>query len=355
MAYRRCPAGRPVAAGLDGSGRLAWPLPKLGFDLGGVAIERLHVEDGRAVLGDGASDARLALEKLDFKGELRSLAGPIKGEGSFVIAGRHYPYRLSAGRIGEDGGMKVRLAVDPIDHPLTAEAEATIWVDHAKPRFEGSIQFGRSVGRAPAGAQALIVDSWRVSARVKGDSSAAAFEQIEFQYGPDDRAIKLRGSAKLTLGQRQRSRGVLVATDRRRPRAGASGGAPTRWRPSGRWPGVTIASRLPIPATLSIGVETSPWRRRIARVGLDVNRRRRPRRQKPGCVRGRQVRLSGRLGTTRRAGQGSARVEAADPERSLLGWASVATTIRNRRSVAARRHRRRQRRRCRSRLNLGSS
>ena len=38
----------------------------------------------------------LVLENLEFKGELRSLAGPIKGEGSFVIAGQHYPYRISA-------------------------------------------------------------------------------------------------------------------------------------------------------------------------------------------------------------------------------------------------------------------
>jgi uncharacterized protein involved in outer membrane biogenesis len=320
--------GPEFAAGLDGSGRLAWPLPKLGFDLGGVAIERLHVEDGRAVLGDGASDARLALEKLDFKGELRSLAGPLKGEGSFVIAGRHYPYRLSAGRIGEDGGMKVRLAVDPIDDPLTAEAEATIWVDHAKPRFEGSIQFGRSVGRAPAGAQALIVDSWRVSARVKGDSSAAAFEQIEFQYGPDDRAIKLRGSAKLTLGQQPEIHGAfsspqidvdrvlaLPEAARRRPLAAIRALAES----------LTIASRLPIPATLSIGVENvTLGGAALARVGLDVKSDaggldvKSLELRAPGIT---QVRLSGRLGTTPTGPrfEGSARIEAADP-RTLLAW-----------------------------------
>ena len=320
--------GPEFAAGLDGSGRLAWPLPKLGFDLGGVAIERLHVEDGRAVLGDGASDARLALEKLDFKGELRTLAGPIKGEGSFVIAGRHYPYRLSASRIAEDGGMKVRLAVDPIDHPLTAEAEATIWVDDAKPRFEGSVQFGRSVGRAPAGAQALIVDSWRVSARVKGDASAAVFEQIEFQYGPDDRATKLRGSAKLTLGQRPEIQGAfsspqidvdrvlaLPEAARHRPLAAIRALAES----------LAAASRLPIPATLSIGVESvTLGGGALARVGLEVRSDadgldiKSLELRAPGIT---QVRLSGRLGSapTGPRFEGSARIEAADP-RTLLAW-----------------------------------
>ena len=104
--------GPELAAGLDGSGRIAWPLPKLGFDLEGVSIERLQIEDGRAVLTDAASDTRLVLEKLEFRGELRSLAGPVKGDGSFVVAGQRYPYRVSTGRIAEDGGVKVRLAVE---------------------------------------------------------------------------------------------------------------------------------------------------------------------------------------------------------------------------------------------------
>ena len=91
--------GPELAAGLDSSGHMAWPLPKLGFDLEGVSIERLQVEDGRAVLADAASDTRVTLEKVEFKGELRSLAGPVKGDGSFVVSGQRYPYRISTGRI----------------------------------------------------------------------------------------------------------------------------------------------------------------------------------------------------------------------------------------------------------------
>ena len=34
-------------------------------------------------------------------------------------------------------------------------------------------------------------------------------EQIEFQYGPDERAIKLRGDAKLTFGSQPQVNGVL--------------------------------------------------------------------------------------------------------------------------------------------------
>ena len=145
--------GPELTAGLDPSGHLSWPVPKLGFDLDGVAIERLNIEDGRAVLVDAASDSRLVFDKVEFHGELRSLAGPVKGDGSFVVAGQTYPYRVSTSRVADDGGVKVRLAVEPVDAPLTAEADLTISIERGTPRFEGGIQVTRAVGRAPAGAR----------------------------------------------------------------------------------------------------------------------------------------------------------------------------------------------------------
>ena len=250
--------GPEFAAGLDGTGRLVWPVPKIGFDPEGVSIERLTIQDGRAILSDAASGSRLVLDKLEFKGELRSLAGPIKGEGSFVVAGQHYPYRVAANRIAEDT-VRVRLAVDPIDRPLTAEADVSISLDRGTPRFEGSLQFARPVGRAPAGAQALIIEPWRVTSRIKGDGKAAVLEQIEFQYGPDDRATKLRGSANLAFGRQPEIIGVLSSPQIDLDRVLALPEA-TRRRPLAAIKTLaesfTGALRLPIPATLSLSVDT---------------------------------------------------------------------------------------------------
>ena len=141
------------------------------------------------------------LEQLAFSGEVRSLAGPVKGEGSFVVAGQRYPYRITTSRIADDGGAKVRFAVDPVGQPVAAEADVSIWVENGLPRFEGTVQLTRAVGRAPAGAGSMIIEPWRVTSHNKGDSAAAVLEQIEFQYGPDERAIKLRGGAGLRFGR----------------------------------------------------------------------------------------------------------------------------------------------------------
>src|SRR5262245_28659983 len=71
--------GPELTAQLDDSGRVSWPVPKQGFDLDGVSISRLQIQDGRAVLADGASEAHVVLDKVDFRGELGWLAGPVLG------------------------------------------------------------------------------------------------------------------------------------------------------------------------------------------------------------------------------------------------------------------------------------
>jgi hypothetical protein len=320
--------GPEFAAGLDGAGRLAWPVPKLGFDLEGVSIARLLIQDGRASLADGAIDAGLVLDQLEFTGEVRSLAGPVKGEGSFVIAGQRYPYRLSTSRIAEDSGARVRFAVDPIDQPLAAEADVTVWIERGVPRFEGSVQFARAVGRAPVGAQSLIVEPWRVNSRIKGDSASAALEQIEFQYGPDDRAIKLSGGANLTFGAQPKVSGALSSSQidldrllalpqavRQRPVAAVKTLAES----------VIAATRLPIPAALSINAESVMLGgAALTRVGADlavdadgVDIKSLELRA-PGMT---QMRVGGRLGATATGVQfvGSSRLEANDP-RALVAW-----------------------------------
>jgi uncharacterized protein involved in outer membrane biogenesis len=322
--------GPEFTAGLDGSGRLAWPVPKLGFDLEGVSIARLQIQDGRASLADGASDAGVVLDKLEFMGEVRSLAGPVKGEGSFVIAGQRYPYRLATSRIAEDSGARVRFAIDPTDQPLAAEADVTVWIERGMPRFEGSVQVARAVGRAPAGAQSLIVEPWRVNSRIKGDSASAALEQIEFQYGPDDRAIKLGGGANLTFGAQPKVSGALSSSQIDLDRLLELPEA-VRQRPLGAVKtlaeSVIAAARLPIPAALHINAESVMLGgATLTRVGAELKvdadgvDLKGLELRAPGMT---QMRVNGRLGATATGVKfvGSSRLEASDP-RALVAWLS---------------------------------
>lgn len=204
-------AGAEFSLGIGPSGQLAWPQASLAFDPDALSIERLTVEDARAVLTDAASGARTVLEKMWFNGDLRSLAGPLKGEGAFVVGGELYGYRVVAGRIGEDGGLRLKVGIDPSDRPLSVEADGTLWADRAQPRFEGMLVLARPAGIALASGQTRMNDPWRMTARVKANPAGALLEQLDFQYGPDERATKLTGAAELKFGPRPRLEGVLSA------------------------------------------------------------------------------------------------------------------------------------------------
>jgi large subunit ribosomal protein L24 len=315
--------GADMAVGLDATGRLDWPAPALGNELESLAIDRLDIVDSRVFLADVASGSQVLLEKLDFRGELRSRLGPIKGEGAFEYAGHRYPFRIAANRAG-DAGTRVRLNLDPVDRPLSADADALIMVERGVPRFEGTLTINRAVGRTPDG----IVQPWRVSSRIRGDSIAATLEQIEFQYGPDERAIKLRGDANVAFGRDPQVVINLASTQidldrllglpedtRKRPLlaiktfADTFGGAqrpPMPVRIGLSIENVTLAGALLQRVSGEVVADADSW-------NLDVLDFR-----APGAT---QVGLSGRLNITSKgvAFDGRAKVEARDP-RALTAW-----------------------------------
>ena len=250
--------GAELVLGIDRDGRPEWPAPSGGFDPNAVSIEHLDIRDSRVLMADAASGSSAVLDQFEFKGELRSLAGPLKGQGSFYLDDQHYPYRVAASPVGESAGTRVRLTIDPIDLPLTAEADTVLTIEDGVPHFDGALLFARPVGRAPEGSSKEIVEPWRLGGRISGDSRTATIEQIEFQYGPDERPIKLRGTARLTFGRSPLLSAVLSSpqvdldrilglpeAERGRPAAAIKAFADQ----------FASRHRLPIPVELGISVE----------------------------------------------------------------------------------------------------
>jgi uncharacterized protein involved in outer membrane biogenesis len=320
--------GAEVALGIDRSGRLDWPAPVIGLDPERISIQQLRIVDSRIILADAISGTNLLLDRFEFKGELRSLAGPLKGEGSFLANGLHYPYRLAIARAGEDGSVRIRANLDPIDRPVSADIDATLSIEGGAPRFDGALQLVRGVGRAPKGAAELIIEPWRLSSRLHGDSAAAVLEQIEFQYGPEDRAIRLRGDARIAFGSHPELEGVLSSLQIDLDRLL---GLP---EPARRSPIDTVraladrligAQRLPLPVRLGLSAETvtlagAPLQRvsgdiRIDGDALDIEALEF---RAPGLT---QIRLSGRLGLSAEglAFAGPIRVDAGDAS-TLAAW-----------------------------------
>jgi large subunit ribosomal protein L24 len=197
--------------GLDRSGAVQAPALNVGFDPDRLAIERLTVNDGRLVLTDAASGARLDIDGLNLSGEVGSLIGPVKFEGSFVTNGQRYGYRLSGSRRDDDGGMKLRLAIDTTERALAFESDGKVWIEGGSPRFEGAATLSRVVGTALPGGRVAVNDPWRVSGKIKATATTLLVDQLEWLYGPEARPVRLNGSASVNFGRDPRIIGTLTA------------------------------------------------------------------------------------------------------------------------------------------------
>ena len=193
---------------MDTAGRLLWPFPSDGgFAPKDLSIRRLSITDGRATFVNAASGSRLTLDKLEFTGALRSMFGPVQGEGAFVAAGHRYPFRISLGRVTDSAQLNFN--IDQADGPSRADVNLSIWLERREPRFEGSIALARSVGNVPAGEPRRRTVAPDVARQGRQLGCGVRADRTPAWAG--DRAIKLRGGAKLTFGSQPQLDAVLSA------------------------------------------------------------------------------------------------------------------------------------------------
>ncbi len=200
-----------IGLGIDRSGAIDWPALSPAFRPDTLTISRLRVEDGRVTLTDASSGARIVLQKLWFNGDIRSFAGPFRGEGAFVVGDELYGYRISGNRADDDSGLKLRLGVDPSNHPLTTEIEGILRFNHGVPQFDGTLALARLVGATLAHGQRVMNDPWQLAGKVRATPVSALLQDLAFQYGPDERAVNFTGKAELTFGKHPHLDGTVAA------------------------------------------------------------------------------------------------------------------------------------------------
>jgi AsmA-like C-terminal region/AsmA family len=200
--------GMALDLGLDSQGRIDWPALTGKFNLGSLAIDRLNLT-GRIALHDAASRGTLELNDIAFSGDVRSLAGSVRGDGNFMLSGVRYPFRVSSGQSVDGSGTRVHLNIDPGARGFSADLDGVLSFETRAPRFEGAL-----VLAVPAGLKAtgdVPITPWRVSARVKADPAAARLEQLEASYGAEESALKFAGIGDIRFGASPLLHAVLSA------------------------------------------------------------------------------------------------------------------------------------------------
>ena len=189
--------GMSLDLGLDSHGRIDWPASSGKFNLGTVAIDRLNLT-GRIALHDAVSRGTLELNDIAFSGDVRALAGSVRGDGNFTLSGVRYPFRVSSGQSVDGGGTRVHLNIDPGARALSAELDGVLSFEARGPRFDGAM-----VLAVPAGLKGIgnvPITPWRISAKVKADPAAAKLDQVEASYGAEESALKVAGVADMRFG-----------------------------------------------------------------------------------------------------------------------------------------------------------
>jgi AsmA-like C-terminal region/AsmA family len=200
--------GMALDLGLDAKGRIDWPTSTGSFNLGTLAIDRLNLT-GRVALHDATSRGTLELSDIAFSGDVRALAGSVRGDGNFTLSGQRYPFRVSSGQSTDGNGTRLHVNIDPGSRPLSVDLDGVLSFDARAPRFDGAL-----VLAAPPGLKArddTPITPWRVSAKVKADPAAARLDQLETSYGAEDRALKFAGSGDVRFGASPLLRAVVAA------------------------------------------------------------------------------------------------------------------------------------------------
>jgi large subunit ribosomal protein L24 len=200
--------GMALDLGLDTHGRVDLPSIASGaFDLASLAIERLNLT-GRIALHDAASRSTLELNDITFSGDVRSLAGSVRGDGSFSAAGVRYPFRVSSGPSADGSATRLHLNIDPGERAILADLEGVLAFDNRQPKFEGALTLAvpaiKKAGEAGP-------TPWKLATRLKANPAGAKFEQIDASFGTEDTALKLGGVGDIRFGASPLLRAVLSA------------------------------------------------------------------------------------------------------------------------------------------------
>ena len=322
-------AGPQISLGLDASGHVRVPNLAVAFKPDELSVDRLNIEDGTVTLTNAANGASIALERVWFKGEARSLVGPVKGEGAVTVAGQLYPYRIAVGRLSEEGALKLRVNIDPVEHPLSIETDGTLAFAAGQPRFDGALRLSRPVGIDARGATRPaqgLTQPWRVSAKVNATGQSALMEEVEFQYGSEEQGLKLTGVADFKFGARPRFNAVVSGRQIDVDRAGGEGARQPPAATIRRFGELGAAAfRTALPIQIGVGID------QVTLGGNSIQNLRgdlsstadgwnldRLEFRAPGMT---HVRLSGRLavGADSVAFTGPAEIDASDP-RMLAAW-----------------------------------
>lgn len=207
--------GMAADIGLDAKGKLDLPSASGTFNLAGLSIDHLNLT-GRAALHDAASRSTLELSDIVFSGDVRSLAGSLRGDGAVSVKGARYPFRVLSSQDPGSGGLRMHLTIEPGERSVGADVEGLISFADRVPHFDGAATLSsppqpKEAAAGKSGAAEPARAPWRITTRVSADVGSAKLDGLEVGFGGEERALKFTGNGELRFGASPQLRAQLSA------------------------------------------------------------------------------------------------------------------------------------------------
>ncbi|MFO1185649.1 MAG: AsmA family protein [Bauldia sp.] len=194
---------------IDRAGKIVAPaLPSLAtIDPGKVSFASTSIVDGALSVSDLRSQSELTFTQVNVgRLEARSLAGPWRGEGSFVAGGTTVAARVSTARLQGNGDLGLALDLTPTTGwpvPGTLSVEGTLHISDGEPALIGRYAFGPAgsgVQRAAASAAFHSAGGIRLDTRQLLLSDFAVANWLTLPKRQTEQANDINGDAAFTFG-----------------------------------------------------------------------------------------------------------------------------------------------------------
>jgi uncharacterized protein involved in outer membrane biogenesis len=195
-----------------------------------TGFDRLTVQDGRLKIVGGPSGAAPEISGVEIDAAAPSLDGPARLSGQFDGPGNApVVFRLASEKPGPNG-TPLRISVDAGPSWPAAEFDGSLEGDPAAGL--GGLRFAGAATLTGTAEGEGSPTPWRIVGPIAVDLNQAALRGAEFQLGPDERAIRAEGDARLVFGSPARISVALRAkqanVDSLMRRKGEDGVAPAR-------------------------------------------------------------------------------------------------------------------------------
>jgi hypothetical protein len=135
---------------------------------------------------DRANGAVHEFEDVRASGELRSLLGPFRLDVSAMLKDRRWSARINLGRFGPDVSGRLRLSLESAEAGILLDADGTLAVADAVPRFDGKTTLAWRAGSGPA----------RISANTHASAALVLLEGLQLTLANSEAPIDLVGQVR---------------------------------------------------------------------------------------------------------------------------------------------------------------